>query len=136
MSFLLNTNICSFHLRRPYGLAHRLIQYSGRLFVPTIALGELFTWAYQRPDGAKIIANIEKFLTDLEVLPFDRACAQQFGRLRADLKPKGVTVNPVDLTIASVAMVHDLTLVANNTRDFQRIPGWSRSCTKAKMVKD
>jgi len=32
MSFLLDTNICSAHLKRPGGLAHRMIQYSGRLY--------------------------------------------------------------------------------------------------------
>ena len=32
-------------------------------------------------------------------------------------------MNPVDLMIAAVALVHDLTLVTNNTKDFQNIPG-------------
>ena len=36
---------------------------------------------------------------------------------------RGVTVNPVDLLIASVALVYDLTFVTNNTADFQNIPG-------------
>ena len=31
MSYLLDTNICSAHIRRPAGLAHRFVQYSGRL---------------------------------------------------------------------------------------------------------
>ncbi len=34
MSFLLDTNICSAHFRRPAGLSHQFIQYSGRLFIP------------------------------------------------------------------------------------------------------
>jgi tRNA(fMet)-specific endonuclease VapC len=32
-------------------------------------------------------------------------------------------VSPLDLQIAAVARVHSLTLVTNNTKDFQRIPG-------------
>ena len=35
MSDLLDTNICSAHLKRPGGLAHRMIQYSGRLYTST-----------------------------------------------------------------------------------------------------
>jgi predicted nucleic acid-binding protein len=31
MSFLLDTNIVSFHLKRPRGLMHRFVQYAGRL---------------------------------------------------------------------------------------------------------
>lgn len=38
MSFLLDTNICSEHLRRPAGLTHRFIQHSGRLYIPGLRL--------------------------------------------------------------------------------------------------
>jgi tRNA(fMet)-specific endonuclease VapC len=57
------------------------------------------------------------FLLDTE------RCAEEFGKLRGVLKRQGVVVNPVDLMIASVALVHDLTLVTNNTADFHSIPG-------------
>jgi predicted nucleic acid-binding protein len=42
MSFLLDTNIVSVHLKRPRGLAHRFVQYSGRLYVSSVALAELY----------------------------------------------------------------------------------------------
>jgi hypothetical protein len=32
MSFLLDTNVVSAYLKRPRGLTHRFIQYSGRLY--------------------------------------------------------------------------------------------------------
>jgi hypothetical protein len=32
---LLDTNICSAHLKRPAGLMHRFIQHSGRLHIPS-----------------------------------------------------------------------------------------------------
>jgi predicted nucleic acid-binding protein len=51
MSFLLDTDHLSAHLRRPSGLAHRFFQYSGRLYTPTIALAELYVWAYRRPNA-------------------------------------------------------------------------------------
>lgn len=28
-------------------MIHRFIQYSGRLAIPTVVLGELYAWAYQ-----------------------------------------------------------------------------------------
>lgn len=43
MSFLLDTDHLSAHLRRPSGLAHRFFQYSGRLYTSSIALAELHT---------------------------------------------------------------------------------------------
>jgi len=123
MSFLLDTNICSAHMRRPAGLAHRFIQYSGRLSIPTVVLAELYAGAFLLDDPTRILAGINDLLQDLELLAFDEASAKQFGMLRGDLKRAGITVGPIDLQIASVALAHDLTLVTNNTSDFQRIPG-------------
>ena len=123
MNFLLDTNICSAHMRRPAGLAHRFIQYSGRLAVPTIVLGELYAGAYMLPSPAKILTGIDDLLDDVAVLPFDLACAERFGKLRGVLKDRGVPVNPIDLQIAAVALTHDLTLVTHNTKDFHAVPG-------------
>lgn len=41
MSFLLDTDICSAHLKRPAGLMHRFMQHSGTLAISTITEGEL-----------------------------------------------------------------------------------------------
>jgi tRNA(fMet)-specific endonuclease VapC len=52
-----------------------------------------------------------------------KTCGLEFGRLRGTLLQQGVSVATVDLMIAAVAIVHDLTLVTHNTADFQNIPG-------------
>ena len=36
MSFLLDSDICSAHLRRPGSLFHRFVQHTGRLWISTI----------------------------------------------------------------------------------------------------
>ncbi len=122
MSFLLDTNICSAHLRRPAGLAHRFIQPSGRLSVPSIVLAELYAGAYHLPDPAPLVHKLEDLLEDVHLLDFDRKCAEQFGIVRGTLLQQGISVNTVDLMIASVALVHELTLVTHNSADFQYVP--------------
>lgn len=122
MSFLLDTNICSAHFRRPAGLAHRFVQYSGRLFIPSVVLAELYAGAFHADNPAPLVQRIEELVEDVQVLPFDMACAERFGRERGSLLRQGISVNTVDLMIASVALVHDLTLVTHNTIDFERIP--------------
>jgi tRNA(fMet)-specific endonuclease VapC len=57
------------------------------------------------------------------VLPFDADCAEEFGKLPGTMKKQGVAINAIDLQIAAVAIAHNLTLVTNNTKDFQNIPG-------------
>ncbi len=122
MSFLLDTDICSAHFRRPGGLAHRFIQHSGRIAIPTIVLAELHAWSYSRADPAPLQTAIRDLLQDVDVLPFDAACAERFGQLRAELRRQGHPVQDMDLMIASVALAHDLTLVTHNGSDFQFIP--------------
>jgi tRNA(fMet)-specific endonuclease VapC len=123
MSFLLDTNTCSAQIKQRGGLSHRFVQHSGRLYVPTIVLGELYSWAYLRPSPAKLLAIIERdILREAIVLDFDRKCADRYGQLRGHLVKAGATVNAVDLMIAVVALVHDLTLVTNNTKHFRAIP--------------
>lgn len=123
MTHLLDTNICSAHMRRPGGLAHRFFQHAGGIAIPTIVLAELYAGAYKRPNPARILALIADLLSEVAVLDFDSECAEQFGKLQGPLLLRGVTVPVADLMIASVALVHDLTLVTNNTADFQNIPG-------------
>ena len=41
MSYLLDTNILSAHLRRPSGLQHRFVQHSGRLYTSSVALARI-----------------------------------------------------------------------------------------------
>lgn len=123
MSFLLDTNILSVHLRRPSGLAHRFVQYSGRLYTSSVVLAELFVWAYNRPDPTTVLESIDRLLfEDVSVLDYDRDCADEFGRIRIQLRRSGIEVPTADLLIASVALVFDLTLVTHNTSDFQNIP--------------
>jgi tRNA(fMet)-specific endonuclease VapC len=124
MSFLLDTDHLSAHSRRPSGLAHRFIQHSGRLYTPSIALAELYVWAYQRRDPVAALASIEKMLLhEVSVVDYDDDFAKDFGRIRVELRRKGIEVPSMDLLIASVALVHNLTLVTHNTADFQNILG-------------
>jgi len=124
MSFLLDTDTCSAHLKRPSGLMHRFVQHSGGLHIPTIVLGELYAWAYHRQNPISIIQRIENdLLPDVGVLVFDSDCAKEFGRVRGLLLQQGISVSKIDLLIASVALVHNLTMVTHNTADYQNIPG-------------
>jgi len=43
MTHLLDTNICSAHIKRPARLAHCFFQPAGGLAVPTIVMAELYT---------------------------------------------------------------------------------------------
>jgi tRNA(fMet)-specific endonuclease VapC len=124
MSFLLDTDHLSAHLRRPSGLAHRFFQYSGRLYTATIGLAELYVWAYRRPDAAPALESIDKMLFhEVSVVDYDSDCAKEFGRVRVESRQQGTEVPTVDLLIASVALVYDATLATHNAAHYKNVPG-------------
>jgi tRNA(fMet)-specific endonuclease VapC len=110
-------------MRRPGGLAHRFLQHAGQLAIPSVVLAELFAGAHRHPNPARLLGLIADLLQEVAVLDFDSACAEQFGKVRGGLLQQRISVNTVDLMIASVALVHNLTLVTHNTADFSNIPG-------------
>jgi tRNA(fMet)-specific endonuclease VapC len=122
MSFLMDTNTCSVFMRRPSNLFHRFIQHSGRLYVSSVGLSELYSWAYKQNDPSPILARIHDLLKDVQVLSFDEPCALELGRVRGALLKRGISIGAMDLMIATVALVHDLTLVTHNVADFRDIP--------------
>jgi tRNA(fMet)-specific endonuclease VapC len=124
MKYLLDTDICSAYAKRPSLFALRFIQYGqDNIVMSALTLAELYSGAYQRPQSRKLLPQIDALRDEIAVLSFDDLCAEVYGRLMGELRPKGVVVSVVDLMIASVALTHDLTLVTHNTADFQPIPG-------------
>jgi len=120
--FLLDTDICSAHLRCRPGLTHRFIQHGGRLFIGTPVLAELHAWAYMREDASPVLAGIAELLGDLSVIDFDVRAAECFGQLRGALRRRGNAMAPMDLAIAAIALANDLTLVTHNTGHFANVP--------------
>ena len=108
-------------MRRPAKLAYRFIQYFGQMAIPTIVLAELCAGAHKHPNTARLLSLIADLLQEVDVIDFDTACAERFGRERGLLLQQGITVSRKDLLIASVALVHDLTLVTHNTADYRNI---------------
>lgn len=123
MNFLLDTDICSAHMRRPAKLAHRFIQYTGQIAISTVTLAELYAGAYKHSQTTRLLTLIADVLQEVQVIDFDSACAEKFGEIRGTLLQQGISVPTTDLMIAAAALVHNLTLVTNNTADFQNIPG-------------
>ena len=71
MSFLLDSDICSTYLRRPGSLFNRFMQHTGRLWISTFTLSDLYTWAYKQDDPTIILSKVEEFVRDVEILSFD-----------------------------------------------------------------
>jgi tRNA(fMet)-specific endonuclease VapC len=123
VNFLLDTDTCSAHMRRPAKLAHRFIQYTGQFAISSVTLAELYAGAYKHSQTKRLLTLIADLRQEVRVIDFDSACAEKFGQVRGTLLQQGISVPTADLMIASAALVHNLTLVTHNTADYQNIPG-------------
>ncbi len=122
MSFLLDTDTCSAYLRGHPGVFNRFVQHSGGLYVSMITVGELYVWANRAAASPRWQHGLAGLLTQVVSLPVDDGIARAFGKTRARLLDRGVTVPANDLFIAATALVHDYTLVTHNVRHFSLVP--------------
>lgn len=95
---------------------------SSEVFVPAIAIGELF---YGARHSAHVEANtnrVREFAESATVLPCDVGTAEHYGRIKQELKSRGRPLPENDVWIAAIARQHALTVV---TRDghFREVDG-------------
>jgi tRNA(fMet)-specific endonuclease VapC len=89
-----------------------------RLAVSSITVYELL-----RGDNYDEDSYWKAMFTDMEILPFDTACAEQAASIYKDLKQKGLLIEAEDLFIGATALRHQLKLATTNLRHFERIVG-------------
>ena len=125
MRYLLDTNICIYIAKRkPETVLARFERLRpGDVGMSVITYCELVYGAQKSQHTAQNMARIEELDQLVPALPLDRTTASQYGRIRAELEPKGSPIGAYDLLIAAHALSFNLVLVTNNTREFGRIAG-------------
>ena len=123
--WLLDTNICSYVLKqRPTSVLQRFVAVGpDHLATSTVVLGELLFGCARHREGDRIRREVEDFTSRLQVLPWNAAAATAYGDLRAHLERSGSPVGAMDLMIGAHALALGATLVSNNIRHFERMPG-------------
>ena len=124
MRFMLDTDICIYAIndRPPQVLQALREHYAEGLGVSSITASELF-YGVARSGSARNADVLRRFLRGLEVAEFDAAAAEVAGQVRAWLASPGTPIGPYDSLIAAHAQALGVTLVTNNTREFERVPG-------------
>jgi predicted nucleic acid-binding protein len=84
---------------------------------------ELYYGARKSRNVPVNLAKIKVLEQSIENLAIGLESTEIFGLLKAQLEISGNRLDDFDLIIASCAMAHNLTLVTNNTKHFQRIDG-------------
>ncbi|MDP2005504.1 MAG: type II toxin-antitoxin system VapC family toxin [Rubrivivax sp.] len=124
MNYLLDTSICIYIINeQPAQVLQRLIQ-AGResLAISSITVAEL-AFGVAKSTRADSRVKLENFLSKFPILDWGQDAAWVYGNVRKTLEAKGQRIGERDLLLACQALSLDITMVTNNTREFERIEG-------------
>ncbi|MBA3699434.1 MAG: type II toxin-antitoxin system VapC family toxin [Planctomycetes bacterium] len=130
MRYLLDTNIVSYALRGQHGIEEKLAAIPKRdLLLSAVVLGEGLTGSYKTARPQMLIDLWRSYVAGWELAPFDEACADAYGRIRAHLEQHGRMIGIHDCQIAATALAYAqthevaVTVVTDNMEEFKRVPG-------------
>lgn len=124
MRYMLDTDICIYTIneKTPAVLRAFRAHEAAGMGVSSVTAAELY-FGVARTGSQRNLTALRRFLDTLEIAAFDAAAAQVCGSLRAWLANQGTPIGPYDTLIAAHAQAMGVTLVSNNTREFERVPG-------------
>lgn len=86
-----------------------------------VSLAELYEEIYRSSTRGSDERRLDNFLSFVDVLPLDDAICRIFAEERSRPRAAGLMIADFDLLIGSTAICHDLVLLTNNRRHFERI---------------
>lgn len=125
MKYMLDTNICIYVIKkRPEQVLKRFMKHDpGDLCISAITLAELEYGIENSSMPERNRFALALFLSGIQILPFCCDAAEEYGKIRAELQRRGTPVGANDMLIAAHAKAKGLTVVTNNTKEFDRIDG-------------
>ncbi len=123
--YLLDTNICIYIIKKrpPEALEHFRQRSPRDVAISIITVFELEYGAQKSRYQKRTRDALAKFLAPLNVINLDRSSVRESAAIRAQLEKKGMPIGPYDLLIAGLARSRGMTLVTNNTAEFERVDG-------------
>ena len=122
-SALLDTNLVIAHLRSDAALTQRL-RHASPIHVPWIVLGELYFGAHKSNAAAKILHQVQRFMSGTIVLYPDDRTTEEYGEIKAVLARAGTPIPDNDIWIAAAARRFQLPL-ATRDQHFGLVKGLS-----------
>jgi tRNA(fMet)-specific endonuclease VapC len=121
--YMLDSDTCSYIMKRSHQSVLRRLQEVpvSEVCISVVTKSELLFGIEISPRREQDELALNAFLTHVEVLDFPNEAASHYAKIRADLKARGTMIGANDLFIAAHARSLGLTLVTNNTHEFERV---------------
>ncbi len=123
MKYMLDTNICIYSIKnKPEQVFRRLQEHDpSEICISSVTYAELVYGVEKSKAIEKNRLALTLLLANIEILNFDAAAAESYGKIRADLEKQGTPMDSLDMMIAGHARSLGYTVVTNNTREFSRV---------------
>jgi tRNA(fMet)-specific endonuclease VapC len=121
--YMLDTDTCSYIMKRSQPLVLKRLQAVdvGDVCMSVITKAELLYGVEVSPRRAQDAAALAAFMPYVEAIDFSDDAALHYAEIRASLKKRGALIGANDLLIAAHVRALGLTLVTNNTAEFERV---------------
>ena len=93
--------------------------------ISIVSVAELYEGALNSHDPEHSEKALNDFLRPFQIIDLDIPTCRIFGVERARLRAAGTLIPDMDMLIGATALRHNLTLLTNNRRHFERLPGLS-----------
>ena len=122
--WMLDTDALSDLIRNPRGaLMQRLASIEPDAVCTSIIAACELRFGARKKGSDVLTRRVEQLLGTMTILPLDSPADQDYADIRSALERAGTPIGGHDLFIAAHARSRDMTLITNNTREFNRVPG-------------
>ncbi|WP_353570959.1 type II toxin-antitoxin system VapC family toxin [Candidatus Albibeggiatoa sp. nov. BB20] len=120
---MLDTNICIFYIKNHSRIVDKVKQVGfDACCISEITLAELLFGAENSQHISKNHIAVQNFQNYFEIIPISEAL-DVYAKEKARLRKAGTPVDDFDLLIGATAIAHDLVMVTNNIKHFDRLQG-------------
>ena len=126
--YLLDTGIAGDFINRRHGVyerARQAVADGHRIGIGMPVLAELHYGVEYSDSAERNRGLLRRALAELILWPLTEEAAENYGRLRADLRRAGVVIQRVDLMVAAIALSLSHCVVVSSDADLRRVPGLS-----------
>lgn len=124
MKYYLDTNIIIYALKGQYPAIREHFRRTppAAIMIPSVVMAEIEFGARKSRDYNRTIALYRRFTDAFGKAPFSEKAQAVYGEIRAALEERGEPIGANDLLIAATVLADEGTLVANNVKEFSRVP--------------
>jgi tRNA(fMet)-specific endonuclease VapC len=123
MLYMLDTDMCSYVIRRHPAAAHRRLSavLPEHVCMSVVTRAELLYGLRRVPPTHRLHTEVRLILDTVRALPWGEDAADYYAGIRHQLVTAGKPIGELDMMIAAHALAANAVLVTNNLRHYQRI---------------